>query len=117
MAYRFSPAPGWPAPTAGWTPPEAGHPDPAWTPAPDGAPPPRARARRKRGAIRYGVVTSRGGEQHGLSFWSSTGLARTTRGLDAPGRVATGSRLAPRPRRVAVLGVGRRHPARAHDSS
>lgn len=36
MAYRFNPAPGWPAPPEGWTPPEGWQPDPAWPPAPEG---------------------------------------------------------------------------------
>lgn len=36
MAYRFNPAPGWPAPPEGWSPPEGWQPDPAWPPAPEG---------------------------------------------------------------------------------
>jgi hypothetical protein len=36
MARRFNPAPGWPAPPAGWTPPPGWKPDPAWPPAPPG---------------------------------------------------------------------------------
>jgi len=33
---QFNPAPGWPAPPAGWTPPPGWQPDPAWPPAPPG---------------------------------------------------------------------------------
>ena len=36
MAYRFNPAPGWPAPPEGWMPPEGWQPDPSWPPAPEG---------------------------------------------------------------------------------
>jgi hypothetical protein len=35
-AFRFNPAPGWPAPKAGWKPPEGWQPDPSWPPAPPG---------------------------------------------------------------------------------
>jgi hypothetical protein len=36
MAARFNPAPGWPAPPAGWLPPDGWRPDPAWPAAPAG---------------------------------------------------------------------------------
>ncbi len=36
MAWRFNPAPGWPAPPPGWTPPEGWVPDPSWPAAPPG---------------------------------------------------------------------------------
>jgi hypothetical protein len=36
MAYRFNPAPGWPAPPEGWLPPDGWQPDPSWPPAPGG---------------------------------------------------------------------------------
>lgn len=36
MAWRFNPAPGWPVPPSGWTPPEGWVPDPSWPAAPPG---------------------------------------------------------------------------------
>ncbi len=36
MAHRFNPAPGWPQPPQGWTPPAGWRPDPSWPPAPEG---------------------------------------------------------------------------------
>jgi hypothetical protein len=35
-AFRFNPAPGWPAPEAGWKPPAGWRPDPSWPPSPPG---------------------------------------------------------------------------------
>lgn len=35
-AFRFNPAPGWPAPEPGWKPPAGWAPNPSWPPAPPG---------------------------------------------------------------------------------
>ncbi|MDT5037057.1 MAG: hypothetical protein QOE03_2242 [Micromonosporaceae bacterium] len=34
MSYQFKAPPGWPVPTANWTPPNGWQPDPLWPPAP-----------------------------------------------------------------------------------
>lgn len=36
MSARFNPAPGWPVPPEGWTPPEGWEPDPSWPAPPEG---------------------------------------------------------------------------------
>ncbi|SDS35798.1 hypothetical protein SAMN04488570_1703 [Nocardioides scoriae] len=70
---HFNPAPGWPAPPQGWTPPADWQPDPAWPPAPAGwvwwvdgeGPDEPARSVQRRGYQLGWVVT----------YWSATGLS------------------------------------------